>query len=96
MPTPAAPKPQLSGHDLAVEATFRHFGWHGERLDNQALAVRRIPDHQGDAAGEGNTHHRRRHAKQDPKLLFPDAEMQMLELFVQVMALVGNQGALIF
>ena len=86
---------QLGRRHLAGQAAAGHVGWHRERLDQKTTAVCCVPHHQAKACRHGNTDHRRRHAQQHAQPLFPDTQMQLLKLFVQMVALVGDQGPLV-
>jgi hypothetical protein len=81
-------------HHLARQAARHHLGRHREGLDDQLAGMCAVPHHVGKSRRDRDTDKSRRHPKQDAKPPFPDAKMEMFELFVEVVTLIINQRAL--
>jgi hypothetical protein len=79
------------GHHLAGEAAACEIGWNRKRLDQETLAAARIPDHEGETRRNGEAYYGCRQAQQHAEASFPDAEIKLFELYVQVMTLIGDK-----
>jgi hypothetical protein len=70
-------------------------GRHGKFFDHQPIGMCRVPDHEGNASSDGEADKACGYAQQHAEALLPDVEPKLLELFVQVMALVANEKTLV-
>ncbi len=91
----AQPILELIGEHLAGQAAGGEVGRRGEGLDHQPLVGGRLPDQGGDEQADGRGAQGQEDLQSDPQPVGEVLKAEVLELHLQVMALVGDQLALV-
>ena len=86
----------LAGDDFAGQAARGKVGGHRKCLDHQPVIMRGVPHRRPNEASNGEAHAQGGEPQRHAQPLLEDVEMDLPELFVDVMALITQEGIGLF